>query len=447
MIHISYSIKKRLLLWISIPILIASVLIMLLAFLFSWHEIEEVYDSQLVHTAKTLLQFTENDIREDDKKSLFYGEEISGIQHSYEKKTAFRIWRSDNLILQSAKAKEFPMIEAPPGFSDQSIDGKPWRFFVLIDATNKLRIETSERYAIRYELISQLMTSLAIPMSILIPSLLAIVWIGIRKSLMPLVILSQTVDTRDTEDLNPISSTDVPLEATPLVHALNRLFTRISESFKREREFTDHAAHELRTPLAAMKTQTQVLMKKAGIIPECRDGLDNLNSTIDRSTHLLEQLLSLARIQNEKFPLSGINLSECIEEAVAGIRDKAKEKSQSLNISIAEDVIVTGHSDSLYILLRNILDNSIKYTPPHGEVSITLDTEGNLKISDTGPGICDTDKARVFNRFVRVDKSGQTGSGLGLSIVRWIAEAHNVPLYLSDNTPHGLIIEMKFSQQ
>jgi len=440
----NYSIKKRLLLWISTPILITSLLILILAFLSSWHEIEEVYDSQLVHTAKTLLQFTEHEMRESQTDNIFLGEENSQLQHNYEKKTAFRIWQGDTLILQSAKAKEFPIIEAPPGFSDQSIDGNPWRFFVYIDAARNLRIEASERYAIRYELITQLVLSLAIPMGILIPSLLIIVWIGVRKSLKPLIILSRAVDTRDTDDLNPIDSADIPLETTPLVHAINRLFTRISDSFRREREFTDHAAHELRTPLAAMKTQTQVLMKKAGVMPECREGLENLNATINRSTHLLEQLLSLARLQNEKFPLSEINLSECVEDTVSEIMGKAKEKNQTLSASIAENIVINGHADSFYILIRNVLDNAIKYTPPNGAITLALYNNGKLEISDTGPGISNTDKHRVFNRFVRVDKSGQTGSGLGLSIAQWIANAHGAVITLRDNKPHGLIVELDF---
>ena len=442
----NYSIRERLSLWISIPILIASLLIMILALTFSWKEIEEVYDSQLVHTAKTLLQLTEHEISESRTEHLFLGEENPNLQHHYENKTAFRIWHGDILVLQSAKAKEFPATEAPPGFSNQSIDEKPWRFFVFIDTDKNLRIETSERYAIRYELITQLIISLAIPMGILIPSLLAIVWVGIRKSLKPLIVLSRTVDTRDTDDLSPIDGQDVPLEATPLVHALNRLFIRISDSFRKEREFTDHAAHELRTPLAAMKTQTQVLIKKAGAMPECREGLDNLNAIIDRSTHLLEQLLSLARLQNENFPLSEMNLSECIEDSISDIKNKAKDKNQTLSISIAENVIIKGHNDSLFILTKNLLDNAVKYSPQGGGISITLDDNAKLRIADTGSGIPDVDKHRVFQRFIRADKSGQTGSGLGLAIVQWIADAHGAKLSLKDNIPNGLVLELEFKK-
>lgn len=306
----NYSLKKRLLQWISFPILIAAALIFLIAYLFSWHEIEEVYDAQLVHSAKTLLQLTEHEIAE--RQNIDIGTENPDLQHRYENKTAFRIWKNDKIVLQSSRAKDFVGIEAPPGFSVQTIEDKPWRFFVFIDAKQNIKVETAERYAIRYELIGQLMTSLAIPMAILIPLLLLIVWIGVRQSITPLVALSTDVDSRKIDDLTPIKDAPIPREVTPLVEAMNRLFVRIGDSFKREREFTDHAAHELRTPLAAMKTQTQVLLKKATSMPECKDGLDNLNATIDRTTHLVEQLLSLARLQNDTPPMEVINLSDLL---------------------------------------------------------------------------------------------------------------------------------------
>jgi signal transduction histidine kinase len=440
----NHSIRKRLLLWVSLPILATSFLIIFLALYFSWHEIEEVYDAQLVHTAKTLIQLTDHEIREGQNLNIAIGDEHPNLQHRYENKTAFRIWHGEKLIFQSAKARDFAGTDAPPGFSSQTIDGKPWRFFLFIDPAKDLRIETSERYAIRYEMISQLMLSLIVPMSILIPSLLVIVWIGIRKSLKPLIALSAAVDIRDTEDLSAIETKDVPAEAMPLVQALNRLFTRISDSFRREREFTDHAAHELRTPLAAMKTQTQVLMKKADSMPECREGLQNLNAVIDRSTHLLEQLLSMARLQNERLPLSDTNLSECVLDAVSELKTRAGEKNQRMDISVAENIHIKGHGDSLFILIRNLLDNAVKYTPDNGRITVTLTPDAMLSIADSGPGISDTDKERVFSRFVRADKSGQSGSGLGLSIAQWVANAHKASISLQDNIPQGLIVRIGF---
>jgi two-component system sensor histidine kinase QseC len=440
----NYSLKKRLLKWISFPILVISFLILLIAAICSWHEIEEVYDAQLVHLAKTLLQLTEHKIEDREYLNIPLGLENPNLQHRYENKMAFRIWSHDKIILQSTTADKFVNVEAPPGFSNQKVNGKPWRFFVYIDAEKYIKIETAERYAIRYELIGQLMTSLAIPMAILIPLLLFIVWIGVHKSITPIIALSSEVDARKIDDLTPIKNGDTPNEIFPLVEAMNRLFIRIGDSFRREREFTDHAAHELRTPLAAMKTQTQVLLKKASSMPDCRDGLDNLNATIDRTTHLVEQLLSMARLQSDTPPMETINLSDILEEAAGQTKALVERKKQILNLNICPDIRIEGHPDSIYMLFHNLLDNAVKYTPEGGKIIVTLNPDKTVSISDTGPGISDADKKRVFNRFVRVDKTGQTGSGLGLSIAQWVAETHKAALSLHDNIPYGLAVKISF---
>ncbi len=164
-----------------------------------------------------------------------------------------------------------------------------------------------------------------------------------------------------------------------------------------------------------MKTQTQVLLKKAYSMPGCKDGLNNLNATIDRTTHLVEQLLSLARLQNDTLPMKAVNLSDLLHEVIDEMKGAAERKHQTLNADIADHILTKGHSDSLYILIRNILDNAVKYTPDAGKISIALRPDKTLIISDSGSGISEADKMRVFNRFVRVDKTGQTGSGLGLS--------------------------------
>jgi signal transduction histidine kinase len=442
----SYSLKRRLLVWISVPVMIAGLVIAIMAFTFSWHEIEEVYDAQLVHSAKVLLQMTEHEILENGTISIQLGAENANLQHRYENKTGFRIWHNDALVTQSAHAAIFEAIEAPPGFSDQEVNGKPWRFFVFIDTDKNLRIETAERYAIRYELIGQLMISLIVPALLFIPMLLGVIWFGTHQSLKPLLRLSTTVDARHSDDLTPVSFDGIPREVLPLVAAMNRLFTRIGESFKREREFTDHAAHELRTPLAAMKTQTQVLMKKAALMPECSDGLDNLHATINRATRLIEQLLLMARLQNENIPLAPVDLSACLEGAVKELQSLSSDKHQTLTLAISQDVFIQGHYDSLSIMLRNVLDNAIKYTPDGGQISVSLTPEGILDIADTGPGLRDSDKERVFERFVRADKSGQSGSGLGLSITRWIADAHHAIITLRDNKPQGLIIHIEWNK-
>jgi len=193
-----------------------------------------------------------------------------------------------------------------------------------------------------------------------------------------------------------------------------------------------------------MKTQAQVLMKKAKDMPECTEGLENLQSSIDRATMLVNQLLSLARLQKDDFPMSQMNLSECLYDSIDDFRSAAQQKDIKIEIDIAEDVFITGHELSIAILIKNLLDNSIKYTPDNGCIFVNLSAEGLLEISDTGPGISNADKAKAFDRFVRLDKSGQTGSGLGLSIASWIASAHNVVIALQNNEPQGLKVTLQW---
>ncbi len=179
-------------------------------------------------------------------------------------------------------------------------------------------------------------------------------------------------------------------------------------------------------------------------MPECSDGLENLNSTINRATHLIEQLLSLARLQNEELPKARMSLSNCLKDVVSKLMAQADQKNITLQKDIADKVDITGHADSIAILLRNLADNAIKYTPQDGNIQITLLRDGFLEIADTGPGLSDVDKTRVFGRFVRADKTGQNGSGLGLSISSWIAKAHEVDIALQDNTPKGLKVSVKW---
>lgn len=438
----NYSLRSRLIAWISIPIVIATLMALALSYHFAKEEISEVYDAQLVHSAKVLLQLTEHEISQDTNFNL--GLENPDLQHRYERKLGFRVWVGNDLITGSANTDHFGNFEAPPGFSDHLVDKHEWRFFVFLDPVKQIKIEVSERMDIRDELIVQLMISLIVPALLFLPVIIFMIWMGVRKVLKPVIKISADVDRRGSDDLSPIQKETLPQEIAPLVMAINRLFKRLSESFKREREFTDHAAHELRTPLAAMKTQTQVLMKKAKSVPECAEGLENLQSSINRATHLVEQLLSLARLQHDNLPQHKTDLSQLLHECLAEIQLRAQNKNIALKTDISDQCFVKAHADSVCILLGNLLDNAVKYTPEGGEISVAFSQDGLVTITDSGPGLSDKDKEKVFERFIRADKSGQSGSGLGLSIVKWIAEAHDVTLKLADNQPCGLKVQIQW---
>ncbi|HCK92742.1 MAG TPA: two-component sensor histidine kinase, partial [Gammaproteobacteria bacterium] len=191
--------------------------------------------------------------------------------------------------------------------------------------------------------------------------------------------------------------------------------------------------------------QAQVLLRKTKELPEHQDGLNNLLASVERATNLIEQLLALARIQNERFPQTPFNLSELCSQVFADLLPKATLKNIEFSADIQEYYEICGHPESIAILIRNIIDNAIKYTPAGGEVKIQLQHD-RLEVIDTGVGIRDEDKHRVFDRFVRVDKTRQTGSGLGLAIVHWIAQAHHFEITLHDHEPQGLEVHIHFSR-
>ncbi|MCB1532886.1 MAG: sensor histidine kinase N-terminal domain-containing protein [Alphaproteobacteria bacterium] len=421
----------------------ATLLALLASYLFARHEVEEVYDAQLVHSAKVLLQLTQHEISRNEEFHL--GIENPDLQHKYERNLGFRIWVDNRIITQSPITEVFSDFEAPPGFSDQVIAGHEWRVFVFIDTKNKIKIEVSERYDIRYELIIQLMMALILPALAFLPIILIIIWIGVRKVLKPVVKISADVDRRSTHDLSPIKKENLPREIAPLVQALNRLFERIQESFNRERQFTDNAAHELRTPLAAMKTQAQVLLKKAADMPECSADLDNLHASIDRAAHMVDQLLSFTRLQGDQIEFETLNLSALTSEVLKEISPLAVKKKINLEADITPGIKVRGNQHALEIVVRNLIDNAIKFTPAKGRIDVSVHEENGdivvVKISDSGLGISDSEKQNVFERFYRVQKHKQ-GSGLGLSMTKWVCDLHGAEILLSDNTPSGLCVNV-----
>lgn len=437
------SLKVQIIKTVSLQALIAGLVVALFAFAATWHEIEEVYDAQLSHLAKVLEQVTQSEIAATGSVSIHFPQHDLGYQHKYENKVAFRIWYKGKLVAQSLRAQSFKGLTAPIGFSDQEIKGRPWRFYVYEDEEAGFKVETAQRFAIRYELIGQLVLSLLVPFLLFIPVLLGIIWLGVKKSLSPVERISRSVDERHSDDFAPIDATGLPQEVLPILQAMNRLFLRIADTFRREREFTDNAAHELRTPLAALKTQTQVLLKRmAQDKPIAASQLEDLHLIIDRATHLVDQLLFFSRLQAEVPELSDVAWSDLVTQIAHESVLSASNRHQRFDIDIAQGVRVSGNGPALDIMVRNVIDNAIKYTPEHGQISVVLAGDGKLSVADSGPGLTAAQRDMAFDRFVRFDATGQKGSGLGLSICRWIAQAHGWEIGLRQNSSHGLIVDI-----
>lgn len=442
----TYSLKNRLIAWISLPILILSLVTFTVGYGFSWYEIEEVYDAQLAHFAKLIYQLTKADLAHDDIGKLDLNH--LSIEHDYERNLGFRIWKNEVLIAQSGSTESFDFIPTEHGYASKTINNLKWRFFVYIDPVDDMRVEISERYDVRYELIIQLMSTLLFPEAIFVPIIFLIIWFCVKKNLQPIITTSRYVDQRKPDHLaDPIHTESLPEEVLPLVTAINRLFKRIQQSIELERKFIDYAAHELRTPLAAMKMQTQVILKKSKRIPDCESGLINLKDSIDRSVHLVNQLLTLSKYHDRSYEKQSVDLATILSQIIFEYRPLAHDKNVSIVSSICSKVMINGHSSSIEVLIKNIIDNALKYTPQGGTINIVLNDNALLKIADTGCGITNAQKSRAFEKFVRFDKSGQPGSGLGLSIVKWIADAYKLVITLEDNTPRGLIVSIQWPKE
>ena len=421
-------------------ILVTGIIAASAAFYVCWKEVQEVYDAQLANSAKMLSSLVTTELPEPWEKHTPFSVEPSRIDHFYEKNLTYRVWQGDVLLTESNAAFDFGDMRPPLGYSDAVLAGEKWRFFVHTDLAHDLTVETAERYEIRYELIDDIMYSLAFPMLpfILISGLL--VFVITRQLLTPMMRISAAVNARNAEDLSPIETDRLPNEILPLVSALNRLLNRVAASLAREHEFTDNAAHELRTPLAAMKTQAQVLARKATSLPDYRKDLQNLGSSIDRATHLIDQLLAFARLQNSPAEMQQVNLSELVQQRVAELAPAAVEKGQEINLQLAPQVTLQGNASALSIMFGNILDNAIKYAPTEGRIEVNLAQHNGLatlEVADQGPGIPAELSDRVFERFYRLPTATQRGSGLGLAIAKFIADQHHASIRVTTNTPHG----------
>lgn len=446
-----FSLRLKLIKLFGSAVLLGSVLAGGSSMISTYREVNKVYDAELSHAAKLLYLITADQIERNESSEIELGDEPKDIGHQYEKNIVFSIWNDDRLVTRSSGTNEIRDFIAPEGFSNQTLHGTKWRFFVYRSPKTDVVIQASEKLDIRAELISELLMSLLFPAILFIPISLGLIWIGTTRSLLPLVHLSEDVNKRNVSDLSPVVPEGLPTEIQPLIRAMNLLLQRVDVGLQQERDFTDNAAHELRTPLAAMKMQVQVLLRQKNLSGEDREGLENLLAAVNRGTLLVEQLLAFSRLQNhheEPSALPLCDVCEAVADVLTSVAGLAGEKHQTLTWYPPDSKVFLNINDQAFsILTRNLVENAIKFTPEEGCVDVTIvATEGALILSvkDDGEGISDPHKERIFERFYRVRKSKTSGSGLGLSMVKWIADHYWATILVKDNQPHGLEISVSF---
>jgi two-component system sensor histidine kinase QseC len=441
------SLRRRLLLTVSIVVLLIWSLAGVLSYGKARHEAEELMDGNLVQRAHLLMAL----LRDNEAGLADLTMRLAAVEaptgNLYEPPLEFQFGRSDGaILLRSADAPELP-ITGRPGYSDILRHDESWRVLNVVAADGKYRIQVAQSIEVRDRAALEVASQTVLPVSLVLPVALLLLYFSIRRGLRPLDQLASEIAMRSSDNLAPLATGAVPAEARPLVAALNRLFFRVGIAIENERRFTADAAHELRTPLAALKVQAQVALLAAE--PQMRDhALSQISAGIDRATHLVEQLLRLARLD----PLSSlpdpqtVDLGALVRNSVAAVRAANPDTGQQFLIDLpTTEQRIIGDADLLGIALRNLLDNAIRYTPPDTTVWISVLDDVHsctLTIRDNGPGVPAIELSRLSERFYRGRKSDVEGSGLGLAIVSRIADLHSARLAISNHPSGGLAVHL-----
>lgn len=434
-----YSLMGRLL----AGLLSALALVWLATALYSYfdtrHEVNRLLDAHLAQSASMIVAQVGHDLEEIDLEHAPQLGEDS-------RRVAFQIWeRGSVLRLHSANAPQARLSPREEGFSRVKIGGKGWRVFSTWDDARRFLVQVGERDEARAEIAAGVARNLLVPLAFALPVLGLLAWLVIARALAPLRALGREVEAREPGNLGEVTAGDEPAEVVPLVRSLNALFGRVGGLIERERRFTADAAHELRTPLAAIKTQAQVA-RGAPDDATRRHALDNVVAGSDRAARLVEQLLTLARLERDqlKGQVGPCDLREIARRTIAELAPAALERGTEIELDAEAAAPVEGHPELIAALLRNLIDNAVRYGPAGGIVRV--ETHGaSMSVTDQGPGIPPEERARVGERFYRIVGTEPSGSGLGLSIVERIATLHGAQVALGEGPGgRGLRVTVAF---
>lgn len=438
------SLKRRLLLLALTTVAAVWVIAAAVMYFDAREEFDEVLDAHLAQEAALLAAQASHELDELETDQ-------TPLLHKYARRVAFQIWERGTLLrLHSASAPRHHLSDKAQGFSDSIIDGKRWRVFSAWDEGGEFLIQVAERADEREELARDIAGNLLQPLLFGLPVLGLLLWITVARGLVPLDRLATELGRRDAENLALLDSSAAPREVLPLIQRLNHLFGRIDATLRRERRFTADAAHELRTPVAAIKAQAQVAR---GAVDEAgrTHALDNAIRGCDRAAHLIEQLLTLARVDAlDGGAMQPCSLRESAAVVIADIAPSALGRDVHIELVEGKELPVSGNPELLRVLLRNLIDNAVRHTPAGTEVRVCIapaDDRVRLSVCDDGPGLAQAELSRLVERFYRsVDATGE-GSGLGLSIAQRIAELHDAELgFAAGDGEKGLCATVLFKR-
>ncbi|MGQ3050801.1 MAG: ATP-binding protein [Roseateles sp.] len=443
------SIERTLLAWILGALALGSLVVALVTYLVTLEEMHEVFDADLKNVAQAVSSYHHAGHSAGSTDPIV-SPRRTDTPDEYEIVTVTWTPKGERVFSSDSRV-QLPFITVE-GLSRPLVQGESWIVYSSVGADGVA--QAAQRVSARQEMAGESAAQVLPPLIGLVVAVGALLVFGLRRGLQPLDSTAQDVAQRTARSLEPITLKDVPKEVKPLVVSINDLMHRLAVAFATQRRFMADAAHELRTPITALRLQLQLLQRSSDDA-ERGQAVSELAAGIDRSQRLVEQLLQIARSDpdGELTRREPLDLAELVRTTVAALSVKAEHLGLDLGADAHDTVMLEGDVNQLTVLLNNLVENALRYTPAGGVVDVTAEVEDGrplLRVVDNGPGIAESEHARVFDRFYRCEaaqsQSGDgSGSGLGLAIVRAIAERHRAEVSL--RTPaagHGLEVRVSF---
>lgn len=419
-------------------------------------EVGELFDAKLAHSARTLRALVDAGLDQADATEHVTPLDISvwsgtasghgadlatATGHGYETKLAFQAWSADGrLLLRSDSAPTEPLAPLRPGFHERIVGSHNWRSFVLRSDSGRWYV-AGEREDVRADISADIALGILAPLLIELPISAVLIWVAIGIGRRALRRVVSEVRSRAVDRLQPLVERDVPEEVFGLVQAINRLLAELDTALQRERRFTADAAHELRTPLAALRVQLANLREAADSSERIR-AEQQLERGLMRLERLMIQLLTLSRLEpGVQLPEpQQVDLAELVRDVIAELVDAGQTEGVTVGLRVEGQGRLQGDPLSLSVMSRNLIENAARYAPAPGVVQVIVSESHDgitLQVEDSGPGVPEDERQRVFDRFYRRVGSGVDGSGLGLSIAQRVAQMHGATLTLDRSAALG----------
>ncbi|MCG6889008.1 MAG: sensor histidine kinase N-terminal domain-containing protein [Gammaproteobacteria bacterium] len=447
---VSLSLRRRLTWYVVITMLTLTTLSGIAIYRGTTKEATEIFNASLVHTAHILDGLISRDTLESSQRGLKLASGSAFDGHRYKRKLFFAVLDIDgSVLLHSPGAPEFPSAGVVPGFSEFNDKSRKWLVFALQSSQDDLVIVVGEHSIGREEITESVGKGLLLPLILLLPLVIWMLWHIVGVALRPLQIVTDQVREQDLQRLKPIDVSGVPREVSPLVDALNQMIVDLDAAYLRERRFVSDAAHELRNPLASLLINIDNAIEET----QEEDALDSLQSmkvSIRRLSHLVSQLLALSHLEkgDPGTAFEPVNLARICAGAIVAAQAEADAKSIALEL-IAPDsgCELVGALPLLESLVTNLLENAISYADPGCRVVLQCQRRAQelvLTVDDSGPGLDAEQREKAPDRFYRAGDTNRAGAGLGLSIVKTIAQSHCASVELSESKLGGLCVTVRF---